>query len=844
MAAAAKDEQRGGYIGLRDLTTPGILAEKRKTTEQLRGVLKREWALNREYNNGNQWSFWNSQMLRVESMPADAGPAGKVRLQSNQIKPGLASFVAQLIKTRPTIYAEPNSAGDTDVKSAQMATSLFESLFEDLGLNSKAAEALYEAGLSGGYWLVSWDTLAGKPMTFTLGPDGQPIMDDELAEVFIDQLTEQAEQAGHDPQEVLAVAKKTVYLGDISVKVMMAENVLLDPGAASFDDCKWAICRHSMDPDEIQARWGKYVPPNASKSTDVPLAFANVEERKPVATVREVFIMYTKPCPALPDGRYVVWVEGPDMILQDMKWPWKHRFLPLVKFPGLYRPDSPYDDPVVSEARPMQKDLNKTLSQFVEHKNITVRPQMLAPQGSLRQKLTSEPGAVIEFNPVMNMIPQWREIPNLPPWLFEHLNGLQGRIDRVFNRIPSSRDQIPARADGGGLLEAMQEATSDQISTIIMGLEDALARAGNIMASLAQQYYAEPRLMRIRGTGGSVQVKKFEAADIEGGFTFKPRYGTGLPRTRQGKLDAIIQLVQEQILTPQQALKELELGSVKAVQNQLMADEDQAFREHDKILRGQPINEGALQDAQNQLQQFQQQAQQIVEMLTQGKPVDLDQDGQPDDPQQVLTQLQQQMQELQQQLQQAPWQPLDFENWEQHVETHGTYMKSPEFERLPPQAQAIFIQHYNLTYQRLIEVRMAMPDANHKTSVNVRAMATVSAPTMAKILSKSGIDSPAQEVSQPPLDTAVIDSLNQPKADGSGNDPLTQLDQAVTTQQAQDAHVTAQADAAQKMGLAEERAAQAQARHDMEMQGLVLQQQQLEEQHQAKLQAMKQQGKG
>lgn len=831
MAAPAKADVRGGFIGLRDLTTPGQLASKRREAEQKRGVLKREWALNREYNNGNQWSFWNSQSLRVEAMPADSGPAWKVRLQSNQIKPGLASFVAQLIKTRPTIMAEPNSGGDTDVKSAEMATSLFESLYDDLGLNSKSAQALYEAGLSGGYWLISWDALAGKPMTFTMGPDGNPIMDDEIAEVFLDQLEQRVSQQGGDVEAAMEMAKKTVYMGEIDCKVMMAENVLLDPSAASFEDAKWAICRHSLDPDEIQARWGQWVPPNANKSSDVPLAFANIEEAKP-ASVREVFIMYIRPCPALPDGRYVVWVEGPDKILQDLKWPYKHRMLPLVKFPGLYRPDSPYDDPIVTEARPMQKDLNKTLSQFVEHKNITVRPQMLAPVGSLREKITSEPGAIIKFNPVANMIPQWREIPNLPPWLFEHLNGLQARIDRVFNRIPSSRDQIPARADGGALLEAMQEATSDQVSTIILGLEDALARAGNIMASLAKQYYAEPRLMRIRGTGGSVQVKKFEQSDIDGGYVFKPRYGTGLPRTRQGKHDAIMDMVDKQILTPVQAMKELDLSSFKAVQAKVVADEDQALREHDKILRGIPINAAALQAAQQQFQEFEQQAMQTIHLLQEGQQIDLDGDGMPDDPQQVMQQLQQQAQQLQSDVEQAPWQPLDFENWQSHIETHSDYMKTTEYERLDPQLQAIFLQHYNLTYQRLMEVNLAMPDPNHKTSVNVRAMATVSAPTMSKILAKSGIESDPSEVAQPPLETAVIDTMEQPNVDAAGNSPLQQLDQAMSTQQAQDKHELAQAQAASQL-------VQAQEKHDLAQEGTAQQQDHAAEAHAAKLAAQK-----
>ena len=76
------------FIGLRDLTDASKLAAKRQETENLRGLLKREWALNREYYNGNQWAVWNDVMRRIENTPLNSGPAWRVRLQSNQIKPG------------------------------------------------------------------------------------------------------------------------------------------------------------------------------------------------------------------------------------------------------------------------------------------------------------------------------------------------------------------------------------------------------------------------------------------------------------------------------------------------------------------------------------------------------------------------------------------------------------------------------------------------------------------------------------------------------------------------------------------------------------------------------------
>lgn len=841
MAAQANPER--GFIGLRDLVDAGTLAAKRVEVENMRSVLKREWALNREYYNGNQWSFWNASMLRVESLPLDIGPTWKVRLQSNQVKPGLASYVAQLTKTRPTITAEPNSGADGDVKAAQMATSLYESLWEDLHINTRLQEALNEAGLSGGFLSVKWDALAGKPMTFVMDPNGQPILDDELAELFIDKLKQMAQQQGMDGGQVDEMAKKTVYVGEIDVAVMSAENVLIDPSVATFDDAKWAICRHSLDPDEIYARWGKRVQPNATKSADVPRTFASIEEKKP-ETVREVFIMYIRPCPALPKGRYVAWIEGPDLILEDRDWPYPFQILPLVKLPGIYRPNSPYDDPIVNEARPLQKDLNKTLSQIVEHKNLTLRPQMLAPIGSLRSKITSEPGAIFEYNPVGNQIPQWRPQPEIPQYVFAHLADTQSRIDKVFNRMPTSRDQIPARADGGALLEGMLEATADQLSHTILGIEDALARLGHLMVSYAQKYYDEPRMLRIRGVGGSMQVKKFESRDIEGGFVFRPRYGTGLPRSRQGKQDAIIALVEAKLLDPATAMKHLDMSDLKGVQAQIAADEDQAYREHDKILRGVPINQAALQQAQQQLQQFMQQAQGIAQALQQGQPIDLDGDGQPDDPRQIMQQLQQQQQQLQQALQDAPWQPLDYENWESHISTHAGFMKTSEFEAYDPQLQAIFLQHYNLTYQKWIEIRFAMPDPNSSAKINVRAQTTVSGPVMEKLLRKAGIEATPEEVTSPALDTMVMDNLNAPKVNAGGNDPLTQMDQAITTQQTSDKHTVAQASALQKLGTEQASAAREQAKHDLEMQMLEDQQRQLEEQHQAKLDRLRAQGSG
>lgn len=779
------DDDRSGFIGLKDLTSASMLATKRQDAENLRMVQKRDWALNRAFYQGQQWAFWNPKMLRVEDIPTDAGPKWKVRLQSNQIKPGLANYVAMLTKTRPVITAEPDSGSDTDVKAAQMGESLFDWLWDDKQLNSKLASGLFEAGLSGGYWKITWDALASTPMTFTIGPDGAPIQDEDIASVFIDQLAQEiAQSAQQDPQaaqqlqasgmspEDLArkLANKTVYLGDIRIDVMTSENVLLDPAANSFEEAVWVICKHNMDPDELEARWGRpngeKIQPNAIRSTDSPAPLPFVEDRKPPTTLREVFIMYIRPCPALPDGRYVAWVEGPNVILEDRVWPYPFRKLPLVKIPGLYRPNSPYDDPIVTEARSLQKDYNKTLSQIVEHKNLTLRPQMLAPVGSIKQQLTTEPGAVWEYNPVANQVPQWRDMPALPAYVFEHLATIKGSLDDLFMRVPTNRDQLPARTDTGTVLEGMAEAVSDQLSTIVTNLEDSLALAGELMAALAQEYYIEDRLIKIRGQGGSVQVKKFKGADIAGGFTFRPRYGTGLPRTRAGKQAAIIDLVTAQLIDPKTAMKHLDLADLKGVQAKLAADEDQAYREHDKLMRGEPINPAAIQNTQQQIQQMIAEAQQgqvVVDPTT----------GQPIDPQLLPQQFQQMMQS-------AMNAPTDYEDWEAHLDTHGAYMKTQAFENLPLDVQARFLDHFNQTFQRVIDVRKASLafEPSLKPKVTIQAKATTSPQVMGEILRDQGIEVSDQDVAAPPLDTWVTDDLTKPDVQESGNTHMDDLSKA------------------------------------------------------------------
>jgi hypothetical protein len=752
-------DQKQSNDSIRFATDARELAARR---QKLAGSLNKdhiEWKMNREFYKGNQWIFPNPTTGQIMDLNFGQGDnmqsRFKVRLTSNQIKSGVMAYIAQLTKTKPIIHATPNSSDDKDLRSAQTAEALFEYWWSEFDLMPKLQSALVNAQLSQGYWKISWDPYAGRGTEFLLGPDGQPITDPVLSDLYKEEL----ERAGVDLKQFT----RTVNLGDITVEVIPGENVILDPAAATFEDAEFAICKHAMDPSEIQARWGVQVLPDSAPSNEETGLPWGMQQRqgqdKPLKVTKDVWIMYHRKTAAMPQGRYVIWIEGPDKKIMDTKWEFPFDELPLVKFPGIERPGSPLDDPLVTDARPIQKELNRTLSQIVTHKNLTIKPQMIAPINSLRDRLTDEPGAVFQYAPVANLKPEWREMPAMPPYVFNHLQDIQGRLDRLFNLASVSRGDVPPNVEAGIAIDLLQEASVDQVAPIIQRMEGALVRAGHIMASYAREYYIEPRLLKIVGSGGSVQVRKFKNSDISGGYSFRAEPGSGLPRTRAGKQSRIEWMMEKGLVDPKQALKMLDVADVKGLVSRIEADEDMALREHELMMQGQPVNPMAVQQAMAQAQQ-----------MMQDPNADPDGDGVPDPPE-VKMQMAQQM------LQQAAVQPFVFEDYDTHLETHGSYMKTNEYGKLPPEVQQLFVDHWQATLQ----ARMAIPVMPEPKAVQttLQLKGTLGPTASAEILNKGGVlDVTPEQMAEQPLETWVTDSVDKPDVDEAGNDPFTQAEQA------------------------------------------------------------------
>lgn len=733
------------------LNTAQELTEKVNHLRRQRSARENRWKLSNGHYKGVQYSYINRVTNRIMVRPTDESdlPRFRRRVVDNKLQPGVDGLLAKMTKTSPIMSATPGSGSDTDYKSAELAQQLLEFWWTDLELKDKYYEALKYALIMGqGFWKPRWDQHAGKELSFILDPySGQPIVDDNLAKLVKQNMLKQ----GVQPQE------QTVYLGDVDIEVLSPFQVFLDPAAKTMSQIKWYICVHNIDPDEALARYGVALEPTQTElepSMSAPMA----GELSAIPTLCRVYELYQLPTPAAPKGRYVAWTDKPpqdrDGVLTRSDWPYPLRTPYLVKFGGIRVPGEIYDGSVVEQAIPLQKLLNRTKSQIAEINEYAANRRLLVPSGSQRTKSDMRvPGAIIEYNPSgpTGAKPEWEQPPQVPQALFIYEERLENSIKEKFTLTEIDKGQVPPNVEAGIAIELLSEMSTEAISPTILMNELALARAGKLLLSLAQKYYIEPRMLKIKGDGDRLSWESFSGAQLDGGVDIVVEAGSGLPRTRAGRELRIMRLVTMGVIAPEEAALYTDLADLKGIQRKLRAAEDQAMRENDKLVKGG--NEDGFVILNGFAYQTAEQA------LAAGLN--------PETQQEIVS-----PDEALEALKRAALQPGPADNHTAHMTVHADFMVSPEFERLPLDVQERFIVHYQLHQSQLPQPEKA----NERTQTQVKL--GVGPTAGAKLLRGEGETITAEDLQEPPLITDTYDSVDKADVDGGapGQVGMDQLD--------------------------------------------------------------------
>lgn len=606
----------------------------------VRQQIERQWYINMAFYIGKQ----NVAVIPISSASSAAtgvrlyippAPYYRARPVINRIRPIIRTELAKLTAQKPTATIVPATSEDRDLSAAQAGEQIWESVYREKKLKSIFKQTMLWAltcgtGFMKTYWDPNKQDRSGNPGDFQY-ENVTPF------HLFVpDMLAVDIE----DQPYVIHVQAKSVewvklnypHLTKIQPNVMEASDILNDSflnlvGAADFR--KNAVLCYEV---WVKPRQVEFLPDGG---------------------------MYT-----IIGDNVVQFVEGN---------PYLHKQYPFIKF-GHVPTGRFYDDSIILDLIPIQREYNRTRGQMIEAKNRMAHPQLIAAEGSIdASKITTEPGQVIlhklGFPP-----PQPLPLQNLPNYVIQETERLLLDFEDISGQHQVSKGQVPPGVTAATAISFLQEQDESMLSTTFNSIEEGFEKLGYQTLCYVKQYWDAPRIVKVVGRDQQFNVMSFQGSQLGDNTDIRVEAGSALPTSKSAKQALLMDLMSQGFIPPEKGLELMEVGGVQRLYEEIQIDSAQATRENMKM---SAVTE---EDMEMYLQTFMGQdpatgEPQLVDPNT-GQPMIDEQTGMPLPPPLIV--------------------PVNtYDNHEIHIQVHNNFRKGQEYEQLPQRIKELFEEHVN-----------------------------------------------------------------------------------------------------------------------------------------------------
>lgn len=538
------------------------------------------WYLNLAFYLGDHYATVDSKARRVILGQQQTNvPRHRVRATWDRLVSATNNVVAQLVRSMPTLTAHPATQEAADVDGAMMASSVLEHEWHRMNLTALDHDIRLWKCITGtvGVW-TRWNEAAGPlakdPETGEpLGPRGE--------------------------NECIACPPFTLYP---------------DPLAKRERDLRWFIHASEQDPevlkelfpevadqitsDEgVKGEGGTYEKElknrmGASLSSTLGLT-AGVD----TSTVINYFHPRSK---RFPNGVWAIVTPGVTLWMGEN--PWAHFGAPGEWNPiDIYRhidlSASFWGDTPYTRAVPIQKLANKLASQLLENANLMTRGRYWAHKLCRwnSKQMTGEPGEVMTYDSPPELMgntqgyrPEREDPPPFPTGYLRLLQECIKEIEDIFSYHAVLQGQTPPGVRSGTAIDSLAE--KDEVNQFPVAVRDnrTWSTVGRRLLQLVRENWTDERLIRVRGDDGETEILGMRGANVPEHVDVIVEADTMLPSSRVGRLQALVQLVQFQILDPRTAQEAIfsGFGTVQAAIHRATLDQRKQRRENRKLIRG------------------------------------------------------------------------------------------------------------------------------------------------------------------------------------------------------------------------------------------------------------------
>lgn len=462
-----------------------------KKRQEARRPVELNWRLNMNFVVGNQFAQISSK--------GDIEESGKEyfwqeREVYNHIAPILETRLAKLGRVKAKAQVRPATSDDEDVASASLATKLIDAVCKENDFSSQLALANSWSEITGSaFFKVTWDAEKGHALdasgeikegdvTITLCPPFE-IFPEDIAITDIDKQSSVMHAKVLTTKEVKRIWGKDVKGGEVNV--------------FSFDNA------------QVGGGFGY--------TASVPKIVS--EKREDSVTVIE---KYEAPTHEYPNGRLII-VAG-DTLLYQGDMPYLNgedgtRGYPFAKQVCIDNLTNFFGTSVVERIIPVQRAYNTVKNRKHEFMNRMAVGVMAVEDGSVDTDNLEEeglpPGKVVVYR--QGSTPPIMLSPTQVPSEFSRE---EEKLLNEFVMISgvsevTTYSQVPANVASGTAISLLLEQDDTRIALTADSLRESIKRISKQVLRLYRQFAKVPRVKRITGDNGDVEIASFCAGNID-----------------------------------------------------------------------------------------------------------------------------------------------------------------------------------------------------------------------------------------------------------------------------------------------------------------------------------------
>lgn len=470
-----------------------VMADYLKRREERRN-LEAQWQLNINFVMGNQYSYIASNGGIREDEKRYFWQEKEV---FNHIAPIVETRISKICSNTPSMTVIPASSDEADIESAKLSKDILNSVSNRLNLIDIEKTATTWSEICGTvFYKVIWNTETGKM-----------VATDDFG--------------------------KAIKEGDVEVQVVSPFEIFPDNlSCERMEDVKSIIHAKAVDISEIKSLWGVDVESEKVNAFTLDsnvgslggLGYnahiskvANIELNNHCVLIER----YNKPNKSYPNGRLTVVAGG--KLLFDGELPYindelHNRTFPFIKQISNYLPGSFFGVSVVDRLIPVQRAYNAVRNRKHEFFNRAVMNVLAVEDGSIdTEELEIDglsPGKVLVYR-------QGSKVPEImqnPKQTLE-FEAEEERLLSEFKTVSGVSDMMTDSyaqytSMSGVALQLLAEQDNSRLSTAIDSTKLAVKTVAKYILRLYKQYAVIPRLLKIAGDSGEIQMYYWDQNEI------------------------------------------------------------------------------------------------------------------------------------------------------------------------------------------------------------------------------------------------------------------------------------------------------------------------------------------